>query len=305
MRDSAPPTQASILLVDDIPANLFALEAVLAPLGQRLVRAGSGREALAWLLREDFACVLLDVQMPGMDGFETAQLIRSRERTRHLPLLFITAFSSEDSLVREGYARGAADYIVKPFDPDILRTKVAVFVDLYLQARRLESHRALLRDRERTVMERAATAASGGAPDGEPLAELLLSAAPVALGVLSPDMRLTRLNAALARLLDVAEERTDTGSALADVVPELAPYLQVHAQHVMATGRALDGVPLAFERPPGSGQVRAVYASYFPLLSEDGQHVRGVGFVLAEPAQQGARETRAPEPVSQASASVH
>ncbi|HET9452335.1 MAG TPA: response regulator [Aggregicoccus sp.] len=299
--------KASILLVDDIPANLTALEAVLAPLGQRLVRATSGREALAWLLREDFACCLLDVQMPGLDGLETAKLIRARERTRYLPLLFITAFSSEEALVREGYARGAADYIVKPFDPDILRTKVAVFVDLYLQAHRLEQHRALLRDRERPVMERAVAAGRGNVEPQQQLDRALLDAAPVALGVLSPGMRLLRANAALARLWDLSEARAagtgeSEGEALRDVVPDLAPYLQVHAQHVLSTGRPLYGVPLAFELPRGSGRVQEVEASYFPLLEEDGR-VRGVGLALRP---QGEAAAARPEPLpEQASASVH
>ena len=299
--------KASILLVDDIPANLTALEAVLAPLEQRLVLATSGQEALAWLLREDFACCLLDVQMPVLDGFATAKLIRERERTRYLPLLFITAFSSEEALVREGYARGAADYIVKPFDPDMLRTKVAVFVDLYLQARRLEQHRALLRDRERGVMERAAEARAR-APEAsreDLLARALLEAAPLPLGVLSPDMRLVQLNPALARLFDLAEERTsgdgDGGRALRELVPDLAPYLQVHAQHVMATGRSLSGVPLAYELPRGSGQVVEVEASYFPLLTEDGR-VRGVGLSLR--ARDGA-PAHAPLQGEPASASLH
>nr|WP_228531020.1 MULTISPECIES: PAS domain-containing protein [Myxococcaceae] len=138
-------------------------------------------------------------------------------------------------------------------------------------------------------MERAVGAVGSGSTEtdgdvgvGEPaLAGALVSAAPVALGVLSPDMRLVQLNPALARLLDVAEERALGGAPLAQLAPELAPYLQVHAQHVIATGRALGGVPLAFEHPPGSGAVREVQASYFPLLT-DGGHVRGVGLSLIE-----------------------
>jgi PAS domain-containing protein len=155
-------------------------------------------------------------------------------------------------------------------------------------------------------MERAALAAAlpsaAPKPDADALAGALLEAAPVAMGVLSPDMRLQRLNPALARLLDVAEERTQEDEALADVAPELAPYLQVHAQHVLATGRALSGVPLAFEQPRGSGRMREVQASYFPLLAEDGQRVQAVGFVLAE--RGGDASMRAPVQAS-ASASVH
>ncbi|MBN1210034.1 MAG: response regulator [Myxococcaceae bacterium] len=146
--EAGEQAKANILIVDDTPANLMALEAVLEPLGQRLVKASSGPEALMHLLREDFACILLDVQMPGMDGFETARLIKSIERTRHIPLLFITALSREEAYARRGYSEGAVDFIVKPVDPDILLAKVKAFVDLHGQ---LE---ALRRQRKRADMER-------------------------------------------------------------------------------------------------------------------------------------------------------
>ncbi len=127
----SPRRQASVLLVDDQPENLLALEAVLKPLGLRTVRAGSGEEALRRLLQDDFAAILLDVQMPGMDGFETAELIKTRERTQHIPIIFLTAIDKERQQVFRGYSVGAVDYLFKPFDPDVLRSKVGVFVDLY------------------------------------------------------------------------------------------------------------------------------------------------------------------------------
>jgi len=135
----SPAPRASILLVDDHPGNLLALEAVLEPLNQRLVRACSGEEALRCLLDEPFAVILLDVQMPGLDGFQTAELIKKRERTRHIPIVFLTAIAREEANILAGYTAGAVDYLVKPFEPQILRTKVAVFIDLYLEAHR---HRA-------------------------------------------------------------------------------------------------------------------------------------------------------------------
>lgn len=122
--------QLSLLLVDDQPENLLALEAVLADLGHRLVRAGSGREALRRLLEADFALILLDIQMPEMDGFETAQLIRGRERSQATPIIFLTATMRTDEMVFKGYASGAVDYLVKPIVPDILRAKVQVFAEL-------------------------------------------------------------------------------------------------------------------------------------------------------------------------------
>ncbi|MEJ7892695.1 MAG: diguanylate cyclase [Solirubrobacteraceae bacterium] len=138
-----PP--ASVLLVDDRDENLLALEAILAPLGQNLVRASSGEGALWAVLRHDFAAILLDVQMPGMDGYETALLIKSRERTRHVPIIFLTAVDADDQAARRGYGAGAVDYLFKPFDPIVLRSKTSVFIDLFHLKREADdlAHRAL------------------------------------------------------------------------------------------------------------------------------------------------------------------
>src|ERR1700674_33948 len=125
--------KATILLVDDMPANLLALEAVLDDLGHNLVKATSGEEALGMLLDQDFAAVLLDVRMPGLDGFETAKLIRSRERSRHTPIIFLTAGESDEFPATEAYKLGAVDYLVKPLVPVILRAKVAGFVELFVE----------------------------------------------------------------------------------------------------------------------------------------------------------------------------
>jgi PAS domain S-box-containing protein len=145
--------QVEILMVDDRPENLLALEAILEPLGQRLVRANSGEEALRKLMQHDFAVVLLDVQMPGMNGFETAQLIKSRERTRYIPIVFLTAISKEEEYVFRGYQMGAVDYISKPFQPDILRAKVMVFVDLHIKQKRIAEQEAMLRQGELRMTE--------------------------------------------------------------------------------------------------------------------------------------------------------
>jgi PAS domain S-box-containing protein len=143
----------NILIVDDRAENLLAVEAILEPLGQRLVRAHSGQEALRNLLEREFACILLDVQMPGMNGFETARVIKSRERTKYVPIIFLTAISKEQEYVFRGYAVGAVDYLFKPFNPDILRSKVAVFVDLYLKQKQLERQEAKLRESQRQELE--------------------------------------------------------------------------------------------------------------------------------------------------------
>src|SRR6202162_3660680 len=121
--------RVKILLVDDTPENLVSLEAALDGLGQELVLAKSGMEALRHLLEDDFAAILLDVKMPEMDGFQTAELIRSRKRSRDVPILFLTGYKSDEHLFR-GYDLGAVDFLFKPIVPEILRSKVSVFVEL-------------------------------------------------------------------------------------------------------------------------------------------------------------------------------
>ena len=144
----------NILLVDDIPQNLLALEAVLEPLGCNLVKATSGEQALRALLKDEFALVLLDVQMPELDGFETAALIKQRERTKNVPIIFLTAVSKDSKHIFRGYSGGAVDYILKPFDPELLRSKVAVFVDLHEKTEQLTRQAELLRRTELAAARR-------------------------------------------------------------------------------------------------------------------------------------------------------
>jgi CheY-like chemotaxis protein len=140
------PRKAKVLLVDDRPENLLALEAILQGLDPELVTANSGEEALKRLLTDDFAVILLDVQMPGMDGFETAEHIKRRERTRHVPIVFLTAIDREPHHAFRGYSVGAVDYLAKPFDPWVLRAKVSVFLDLWEKNRQLQEHADTLRE---------------------------------------------------------------------------------------------------------------------------------------------------------------
>jgi response regulator RpfG family c-di-GMP phosphodiesterase len=144
---------AKVLAVDDRPEDLLALESVLEPLGRELVRAASGEEALKRVLVEDFAVVLLDVHMPGMNGFETAAHLRRVERTRRLPIIFLTAVSKHPSSVFRGYESGAVDYLSKPFAPDVLRSKVMVFIELYEQRAAVETLAA-----QQAALRRVATA---------------------------------------------------------------------------------------------------------------------------------------------------
>jgi CheY-like chemotaxis protein len=152
---------AKALLVDDRRENLLALEAILQGLPVQPVTVESGEAALKQLLVEDFAVILLDAQMPEMDGFEVASHIKRRERTRHVPIIFLTAADRDAQLALRGYAVGAVDYLTKPFDPWVLRAKVSIFVDLWTKNRQL--HRQAEAVREREGRERRLSAAVGEA----------------------------------------------------------------------------------------------------------------------------------------------
>ena len=217
--------KAKILLVDDRPENLLALEAILSALDQTLVRASSGEEALKALLTDDFAVILLDVQMPGMDGFETAAHIKRRERTRDIPIIFLTAINHGPHHTFRGYAAGAVDYISKPFDPWVLRAKVSVFVDLYMKNVQLREQASLLR------MQLEGQNGSGEGAEGS---------AEEARGGL-----LVELSARLAAVEEQAEVLT---KQLTDAADAASAATAVHLERKLAgLRRALDALG------PGSG----------------------------------------------------
>jgi signal transduction histidine kinase/CheY-like chemotaxis protein len=151
--------EPGVLLVDDHPANLVALEAILEPLGVRLTKAPSGEQALRLLLAQEFAVILLDVQMAGLDGYETAALIKQRERTRNIPIIFLTAHGQDETEVLAGYAQGAVDYLRKPLSPDVLRSKVSVFIELFRAQNQVRRQAELLRHQEAQAREAAARSA--------------------------------------------------------------------------------------------------------------------------------------------------
>ncbi|MEO7331459.1 MAG: response regulator, partial [Minicystis sp.] len=159
---------ASILLVDDQPANLMALEATLQPLGHHLVSADSGAAALRHILARDFAVILLDARMPGIDGYETAALIRKRERSAHTPIIFLTADTGDQDDILRAYDHGAVDFLGKPFEPKVLCAKVSIFVSLYLQGEQLKRQAESLLEQERaSVRAEAARAAAERLHDHE------------------------------------------------------------------------------------------------------------------------------------------
>jgi PAS domain S-box-containing protein len=177
-----------VLLVDDHPPNLLALEAVLEGIGAEFVRATSGEEALRRILESEFALILLDVQMPGLDGFETASLIRERPSSRSTPIIFLTAIHRDPTQLLRGYEHGAVDYLLKPFDAHVLRSKVSVFLELWRARERLRVQEQQLRERDRRVMEERSTRRWRELGD----------AIPIALWAAEPDGTITFVNKAFA-----------------------------------------------------------------------------------------------------------
>jgi PAS domain S-box-containing protein len=237
----------NILLVDDRQENLLALEALLEPLGAVLVRAMSGDEALKRILTQDFAVILLDVQMPGINGFETARLIKSRERSRHIPIIFLTAISKDEQFVFEGYSVGAVDYMFKPFPPDVLRSKVGVFLDLYRKQEQLKEQEQRLRESERRELELRHFAQLGETQAR--MAEVVDSAMDAIISF-DEHQRITLFNGAAQRLFKCSADRA-LGQSLGRFFP--APfrddYLEAicHAngiRHVPANGGAADTPPV-------------------------------------------------------------
>jgi serine phosphatase RsbU (regulator of sigma subunit) len=153
-RAAEAPQKVNILLVDDDPRNLFVLETVLQGLGQNVVRAQSGRAALRCLLNDDFAVILMDVRMPDMDGFETAALIRQRRKSQDTPIIFLTAFEKDDLQMFKGYSVGAVDYLHKPIVPEVLRAKVAVFVEIFQKSEQIRQQAERVRQLEQRAHER-------------------------------------------------------------------------------------------------------------------------------------------------------
>lgn len=177
--------KVKILIVDDLDENLLSLEAILDSLGQTVIRARSGEEAMRLALRHDFGLILLDVVMPGMDGFETAELLKRHHKTRDIPIIFLTAAEDSRDATFRGYAVGAADYITKPFDPWVLRAKVLVFVDLHRKNRTLADVAARLASVENQVRRLIPSSAPSASAAGDSFGGMPPGAAAQALGQLA------------------------------------------------------------------------------------------------------------------------
>jgi PAS domain S-box-containing protein len=259
-------SEAKILLVDDSAANLLALEGILAPLGHVLVPAQSGREALRALLEDEFALILLDVQMPEMDGFETARLVRARPSTRLTPIIFITAISGEREHVFRGYDRGAVDYIVKPFEPDILRSKVEVFVELWRRGERIRWQEEALREREREAQARRA----------EHRFRELIDVMPLCVWAATPRGRITHCNRVFLDYVGRTLEECAAGGGFLDVHRDERDEVERAWAEAVATGRPFEA-QFRLRRAP-DGAYRWQLGRGAPNRDERG---RVVGWIFA------------------------
>jgi len=251
------PSQASILVVDDNPNQLVAINALLAPMGQRVVTASSGEEALRLLLHLDCALVLLDVHLPDISGFEVARLMRERERTCRTPIIFLTGLTDDTELTARGYAMGAVDFLFKPFDPRMLRAKVEVFVELYLHRERL----AWQAEREKAEQERSRLLN-------------LLTQTPAAIAITrGHDFVFEFANPLYEK---VVGRPVVLGRALREVLPEVLSQSGVMEalRHAMRTGEPFLGqeFPVALDRH-GTGTLEEAFFNlvYQPLRNEQGQ----------------------------------
>ena len=260
--EGAAAGQVSILLVDDHPAGLLALEEALAPLGQRLVKAESGREALRQVLRQEFAVILLDVLMPELDGFETARLIRERRGCEGVPLIFLTALAEGELPQFRAYSMGAVDYVLKPFHPHILRSKVSVFVELAKRTQLLRRSNEQLREANHRIMQQQLQVLQA-----EKLASVGLLAAGVAHEINNPLMGAINCLSLLRQGRAPADRREVYFDAVAEAL-----------QHIATTVRALLGY--AREQPVGRSRVdlTGLVSSCLPLL-EPVVRARGVDIV--------------------------
>ena len=257
------PSAVNLLLVDDHPENLLALEAILGGLGENLVRANSGSEALRCLLDQDFAVILLDVQMPDMDGFETAALIRSRARSRQTPIIFLTAFSTSDQLMFKGYSLGAVDYLHKPIDPMILTSKVTVFVESFKKTEALKQQAVEL------------AAANAQLRRSEEQFRSLSASSPICIFVTDTTGQCTYMNPRCHALCELTVE-TQSQSWLPavhlddreSVLTEWGDYLQTH--HDFQREFRLQGA---------EGEVRIVQVRSSPMRSDQGEPLGHVGTI--------------------------
>jgi PAS domain S-box-containing protein len=259
----------AVLLVDDHPSNLFALEGVLEPLQVRTTQATSGEQALKCLLREDFAVIILDARMPGMDGFETARLIRQRARHRDTPIILISAYHQDESSIIQGYVEGAVDYLTKPFEPEVLRAKVGLFVGLFEKDREIKERAARLREAQAELLAREHAALLEAAVQRARL-HSVFTQAPVAIGLLEgPTHVYVYANPLYQRLVG---RRGILGRPAREAHPEIdGQHVFELLDHVFRTGEPVAGKAIPIELEGNGGRETAFFDFvYQPLRTGEG-----------------------------------
>lgn len=250
--------RAPILIVDDRPGNLLSLHSILEPLGQTIVHAESGDEALRQVLSEDFAVILMDVKMPGFDGMRTVELIRRRPRSAHVPIIFLTAVTIDPAEIIKAYEQGAVDFLLKPFEPAILRSKVKVFVELYIKEEMIRRQAALLMQRDREAFERRS----------EMRFRSLLDSMPIAVLALQPNGKVYYWNRAVLDWLRTPFGDRHDFSPLEIVCPEDREHVAAAWSTALAQGQALE---TQFRMQRKSDGVYCWYlCRIVPLRDEDG-----------------------------------
>ena len=231
--------RVNILLVDDREENLLALRAILSPMEANLVEANSGRQALKAVLEQEFAVILMDVMMPDMDGFETARLIRTREKSRLVPIIFITANLTEESNAFQGYAAGAVDYIIKPFPPEILRSKVLIFIELFKKTEQVRKQAELIRAIEQREYEnrlyearQKMEAEAERVLSEQKIAQAVVHHAPMGIVRLDRYMAIAEANPTFCQMFNF-----DVNANHGRPVVEALPWLPVHLVEAMEKGQ--------------------------------------------------------------------
>ncbi|HZU95565.1 MAG TPA: ATP-binding protein [Planctomycetota bacterium] len=260
-----------ILLVDDRPTNLLALKALLERPDYNLVLAGSGPDALAQVLRRDFAVILLDVAMPGMDGFQTATIIKEREQSKLIPIIFVTASVYDMDHVFQGYTVGAVDYLRKPVDTHAVRTKVAVFVEMFRQRRQIERQSARLREIELREQRDRRERAEEALKESEELYQRTFEDAPIGIGHAAADGTIRRANRKLCEILGcpdaqvmgrslvsfaIGEDQDGLAAQMARLRAGDAIYRGEHQLVNARGGQAWVALTISPIRDPRSGELR-------------------------------------------------
>jgi PAS domain S-box-containing protein len=234
-------SKANILLVDDRADKLLAIEAILEPLDQNLVKAKSGKDALRHLLQQDFAVILLDVAMPGMDGFETAAMIRKRPRSEHTPIIFVTSISNSENNIFQGYSLGAVDYMLTPLVPDVLRTKVSVFVELHRKTELIKHQAEQLRQAEEAKHRRELAEVSDQL-EAETKRNRFFTLALDLLGIADFNGFFLQINPSWEKVLGYTETELKAKSGLEFVHPEDRAAMQTQFEKLTR-----DNFPIYFE----------------------------------------------------------